>query len=317
MNKEKIIRSSEKYEAKSYELLATFLNRLVRGLFIFKSRKAEGAAAALTFYTIMSFCPLLLLTVFLYNNIVGNLDTSFQHVILAIKENIPHLAPWILKSIQNIVQTQIKNTGNFNWLSLVILFYGCFGFSNTVINGLHTLTKSEHKGGKIFEDFRSLFSSSLLAAFILCILTFTSGASLILSFVDNLLAKKIIMILMKYQIAPVILAISFFTCYYKWLTPIKVRTTDAFLGAVSFLMLLYMGKSFYWVYLSYMQKDFIANFGSFYTITEAVIWIYFIACSFFYGACVAYAHIHNRNSKILTSSDSTTDYLEELKKKAS
>ena len=85
-----------------------------------------------------------------------------------------------------------------------------------------------------------------------------------------------------------VIALTFFTFYYKWLTPIKVRFNDAFIASASFVMLFYLGKTFYWVYLKHFQVEMINNFGDFYTIVEAVIWIYFLACSFFFSATVAF-----------------------------
>ena len=63
------------------------------------------------------------------------------------------------------------------------------------------------------------------------------------------------------------------------------------------MSLFFVGKTFYWVYLKHFQTEMIKNFGDFYTIVEAVVWIYFLACSFFYSASVTYEPIGMRKPK--------------------
>ncbi|MEI8346928.1 MAG: hypothetical protein WCG27_05650 [Pseudomonadota bacterium] len=58
----------EKVEVHLYELFISWLNRLIRGFYIFKKRRGELIAGAITFYVLLSFGPLLLLLIAIYSH---------------------------------------------------------------------------------------------------------------------------------------------------------------------------------------------------------------------------------------------------------
>jgi membrane protein len=84
------------------------------------------------------------------------------------------------------------------------------------------------------------------------------------------------------------------TLYFKFITNKKIRYTDGLFGAVTTLVSVAVAKTFYWVYLHYMKAELVQSFGNFYTMIVAVLFIYFVMLSFFYGASVAYAPSYNR-----------------------
>jgi membrane protein len=73
---------------------------------------------------------------------------------------------------------------------------------------------------------------------------------------------------------------------------------DAILGAGVFVFLFMAGRSFYWVYLHYAEKDLAKSYGNFYTLIVAILWIYYLICSFFFSASVAYANQSLRKQKV-------------------
>lgn len=299
MSENKIIQHSEDLERKYQETLYVFGKRLLRSFFVFKKNKGEFAAATVTFYILMSFTPLLLVLISAYGHIVGDQMLASKQMFATLEKNFPHLAPWIFKSIQSIIKSQIVENGHFSMVGIGILIYGSLGFSTSLNYGLSQMAKVELKGGKIIEDIRAIFSAILCGLFGILFVYITAGIN-VDSIAGHSVVKTVYLWGLKKDLWQSIAAVAFLVLYFKSLTPIKIRLADAFKGAASFVLLFFIGKSFFWVYLKVLQEDVIANFGNFYTLVEAVLWIYFIACSFFYSATVAYEPIHLRQAKLET-----------------
>jgi uncharacterized BrkB/YihY/UPF0761 family membrane protein len=123
----------------------------------------------------MSFTPILLATVSIYGKIIGNNKIAYKHVMNALKENIPNLAPWIFKSIDKILTHQLDHEHGLNWFGLIILIYGCLGFSGSILDGLFSLANRKPKGGKFFDNLRSLLNGICLGTFALTFLAVTTG----------------------------------------------------------------------------------------------------------------------------------------------
>ncbi|MDA9189634.1 YihY/virulence factor BrkB family protein [bacterium] len=290
---DKLTSQTERLEERGNEFIYAFGKRLIRSFFCFKQRKGEFAAATVTFYTLMSFTPLLLMVLSIYSMIIGDQAVAFDQVFATLKGNFPNLAPWILKSIQKIVQVNITNQYHFSVGGALILLYGCIRFSSALNYGLHQMAKSEARGGKYIEALKSIFSISICALFLLGFIYLNSGLDLGPS-ENSSVMKKIFHWGHQKNLWQLIVGLCFFTFYYKFLTPIKVRVRDALMGSFSFAILFTAGKTFYWAYLKHFQAEMITNFGDFYTLVEAVIWIYYLACSFFFSATVVYDKVSQR-----------------------
>lgn len=286
---EKIYASGEEAEARGYETLTKFLARIVRGLFVFKTRKGEIVAASSTFFTLMSFLPLMLLSIGVYGWIVGDVELAHGHVMSLVRDNVPGLAPWILNSLDNIVVNHLAQAKGASFASIVILCYAMMGYSSSLLFGMNTLAAQPSRGGKLFEDMRAFFGAIAIAVFMFGFTLLNTELGFWENQSEGAWWGGTMIFLLKYNILQTTLALSFFSILYKSFIPGKIRNLDAGLGALSFVVLFLLGKSFYWVYLHHMKAEFSATFGNFETIVMAVTWIYFIQCSFFFGASVACA----------------------------
>ena len=291
-----LTQASEEIEKKGQAIVYNYATKLVRSFFNFKQRKGELSAAAATFFLLLSFTPLMLFVLFTYTYITGDRGESYLQVFDALKSNFPHIAPWILKSLKKIIKGHMDGGGNLSLGGLAILAYGCIGFASTLNYGLFKMAEKEPRGGKIFENVRSILSTILIGSFVLGLIYVSSGP-MNMTGQNMVWWKKAFQMGLKSSLWQSIATICFFTVYYKWLAPIRVRYVDAFYGAISFFLLFIGGKSFYWVYLKLAKKELIQNYGNFYTLTEAVLWIYFVHLAFFFSATVAYDHVEKRKLK--------------------
>lgn len=295
---EKMYASGEDAEARGYETLTKFLGRGVRGLFVFKTRKGEIVAASSTFFTLMSFLPLMLLSIGVYGWFVGDVELAHGHVMSLVRDNVPGLAPWILTSLDNIVVNHLAQAKGVSFASIAVLCYAMMGYSSSLLFGMNTLAAQPSRGGKLFEDMRAFFGAIAIAVFMCGFTLLNTDLGFWSSQSAGAWWGSTMIFLLRYNILQTSLALTFFSLFYKSFIPGKIRNFDAILGAVSFVALFLLGKSFYWVYLHHMKAEFAATFGNFETIVMAVTWIYFIQCSFFFGASVACAPMSLRTKKL-------------------
>lgn len=293
IDKRSIMDSSERYENAYYEFLRKTMDRLVQGFFIFKTRKAELLAGATTFYTLMTLSPLLLLVITMYGRAVGNLDEAYGHVMLGIKESVPHLAPWIYESLQKIIKAQLSKD-SLNWVNIGLLFYTGSGLSATLVFGMSNIADVQQRGGWLIETFKSLVSAAMVTAFIVITLALSFQADAVMALVKGIPFIESVMQYVSKGAVQVALFTGLFTLYFKYITPKKIRFSDAFFGAVTTISCFVAAKSFYWIYIHYMRAELQQSFGNFYTMIIAVLYIYFMICSFFYGASTAFAPTYSR-----------------------
>jgi uncharacterized BrkB/YihY/UPF0761 family membrane protein len=178
--------------AKGGDLVIKVLEQVVRGVYFFKGKKGDVLAAAVTFFVLMGFFPIMLLIISVYSKIVGDVDVAYGHVISGIKDGVPNLAPWIMTSIQKIVKTHMQDSAFLNWVNILVLGFVGLEFSSSLIFGINTLSDNKSKGG-IFDDIKSLFGGLFIGVYILILLFLTSGANLIIgNFTEGSIIQSIV-----------------------------------------------------------------------------------------------------------------------------
>jgi membrane protein len=310
IDKRKLLDSSENYEIFWYEMLKRFSARIVDGIFVFKTRKGELLAGSATFFTLLSLSPILLLVITLYGKAVGDVNKAYMDVMTGIKSNFPHLATWIYESLQTIIRSQLSRD-SLNWFNIVLLLYTGIGLSNTLVFGMNTLGDVKQRGGYLVEMLKSAVSAVFIMSFILMAMMLSFEQQTILNvFHNNAIMKTIL----SKSIVQTVMFIGLFSVYFRYITPLGIRNKDGLLGGCVTVGMIMAGKSFYWIYLHYMRTELQQSFGNFYTMIVAVLYIYFIMGSFFFGAAVAFAPAHMRGNKSLSATpqyDDEDEYEEE------
>lgn len=286
-----IYNACEEYESKYFEIIAKVTDKLLHGFFHFKKRKGELLAGSATFFAVLSFCPVILLFISLTGMAMGDMTQAKDFVLDIVNSNFPHLAPWILESIEKIVSNQLKGSGSTNMFNTFLLLYSCLGVITSMIFGLHFISKTEAKGGFVIEDFKSMGIGLVFTGFIFTLL-FISNKQLLFSVFHvqkGTSVHSVMELLFNGAMIPSIVSLAFFTAFYKWSMQVPVRTKDAAIGAGSFVACFIFGKSFHWVYMQVAKDALTQSYGNFETMIVAVLWIYFLMCAFFFGASVAHA----------------------------
>lgn len=285
-------------EFKGLDFCIKHLSKIVKSIYIFRARKGEIVAASVTFFALMGLLPMALLTISIYAEIIGDINQASNQMMGALKDSIPNLAPWIFSSIKSIIQTHLLKASFYNWINIALLIFVGLEFSHSLIFGINTIAAHEPKKGVLLEDLKSFAGGASIGLYIVLFLFLTSNSQIVWSYIDKASwAGNGMKILLKYNIFQCILSLLFFTLFYKFISPLKVKLGNAFEGAISFVTMFIIGKTFYWVYLHYMESDLSENFGNFYTMIVAIIWIYYLLCAFFFGACICFSENDNFKSE--------------------
>lgn len=287
-DKPSIEKLGEGFEVKTHKFVRRVVNRLLDGLFLFKKRKGEMVAGSATFYCLLSFGPVLLLLISLAGSFIGEPMEAKAYVLSTIEGNFPGLAKWIVESISKIIDGQLKNPG-FNFVNTGLLLYACLGVISSLMFGLNTIAKKQSRGGFLVEDMKSMGIGIIVSSFIISLMVL-SNKTLMMGWLktDSSTMNSVSEWVIGGNILPALLSLGFFTAFYKMAAPIEVRWRDSLTGASAFVGCFMMGKSFYWIYLLYSKEAMTQSYGNFYTLIIAVLWVYFLNCSFFYGAAVSY-----------------------------
>jgi membrane protein len=284
----KILEIGKNYESYSYRFTTAVVARLLNGFFLFKKRKGEILAGATTFFAVLSLVPSLLLFITILGYITGDVAQSKAIVLETLNSNIPHLAPWILKSISSIVEGQLNSSTSANLLNIAFLGYSLIGLVSAFMYGIRSIAKVEAKGGFLIEDLKSFSIGSCMTLFMggLLIISNKTLFKMIFFSKDEKL-PEMTSFLFNYQVVPVILSLGFITLFFRFSSGKKISYSNSFLGACAFVGCFILGKSGYWIYLQASENELAKNYGNFSTIVMAAVWIYYLVCSFFYGASIS------------------------------
>ncbi len=275
----------DKIERDFLEFCKAFVMRFIAAIFLFKKRKGEVVAGATTFFTILSFGPAVLILISIIGAYLNDNDVAKNHIISMIFSNFPQVDSSILKGIKGIVEEQLRSQ-SIDFHQLALWFFACLGISTSFIFGINTLSKVDIDGGMIQDDLKSAVFGIVLALFFLSV-SFIMEKEIIVGLLSNITSYATGL----YQFIELCLipfTIITFALVYKLSTQIKVTYKDALCGAAVFVLCFFVGKSTYWVYLRYFQEDLMNDYGSFYNLLVAMIWVYYIICSFYLGACYTY-----------------------------
>lgn len=230
--------------------------------------KNHGAviSASSTFFAILSSLPLLIMLVSIVGFMMGDYRVAQAEVIDYVKLAFPNVSPWFFATIKNIIASNIGPTQEWSWLNFVVLVWAASGFINSIFYGIQILSQTQSR--------RSWFIplKSML------VLLFTVIAAFLMIFLNNNLLFWMIILL-------------YFTILYYFIIGSGIDFKDAFLGAFTFVLFFFISKLFFSFYIIYGRQTMIRNFGDFYAMVVAVLWVYFIMIAFFLSASVSMAKV--------------------------
>ncbi len=256
-------------------------------------------AAALAYYATFSLAPLALVAIWIAGLIFGS-ATAQGYLIDLIGQNFGADSATFVQGVLNSVY-HYSSSPLFGFIALIGLAFGATGLFFGLQDALNTIWSVPPAPPRnwwrsilgIFQD-RMLSFAMVLASG--GILTVSLAISTVLTALDPLLKQvrpqsAVLLNVVDLTVLFVIVT-ALFAVIYRLLPEARVSWRDVWVGALSASVLFTVGKFALSLYLTYSNVRTV--FGAASSFVVALIWIYYSAQIFLYGAevCRAYADQH-------------------------
>lgn len=261
--------------------------------------KGSRLAAALAYYTILSLSPILIIIVGVIGIFLGE-----KAAIGTLSYNLTNfMGIQTARTIESIIQKSNSpaSNGPAAIVGLLLLIVGAIGVLSQLKDALDTIWNiPPHKGDIPFlHATKNKLGSMIFTFFVGIILVIAVLLSTIISgiarFLDELGYSTYGNIEIVNVITTILILTGLFTLIYKLLPSIRIAWSDVFLGAFLTSILFTVGRLAIGTYLS------ITSFGSVYgaasSLVILLVWIYYSAQIFLYGAEITKVYTHRFGSK--------------------
>ena len=286
------------------------LMNLYRGAILFYNKKGTTLASSASFYALITVVPFALLMVRGIGYFLGNLDKTQKYIFLIGSQFFPEVAPQLLTNLQVLIKGPLFAGTNFTVLNFFFLSVSTITFLNSIWMGIYFITddKSILSLWRILKGFVIIGMTFLMLALIfilppiiIAVIKFFQGNPITHFFYANFdFLRPVMDFVLKvnlkksYWLNSNILHITILIVYFTELFSWKIRVPEAFVAAIAFSCSVFLGKSIFWVYIYYVRTSLMRNYGDLYTTVMGVIWIFYLMCFFFYGACICHVYKERR-----------------------
>jgi len=261
--------------------------------------KASRLAASLSYYTIFSIAPLLIIVIAIAGAVFGE-DAARG----AIEAQLHGL----LGEGATVVQTAIKSASQprqgtiASLISVGLLFFGATGVFTELQDSLNTIWEVQPKPGRavktiVRQRFLS-FAMVLGIGFLLLVsLVISTALTATVSYFSNTLPSVDIL----WQFVNFILAFaittSLFGLIFKVLPDVKITWSDVWIGAAITSILFSFGRFLLGQYLA--RTSFSSTYGAAGSIVAILVWVYYAAQILFFGAEFTQVYARKYGSQIV------------------
>ncbi len=293
--------------------------KVIYGLFIkafkvFHQKRGTTLASSSTFYLLITIVPSLLLLIRGVGFFLGNLAQTQKYLFIIGSKFFPEVAPELLMKLQQMIRGPLFADTKFTVINFFILGISAITFLNSIWSGLYIITEDKLaiSWSRIFKGF-VIIGITIIAVMLLFIMP------PIIIFVLKLLKNNFMMDFL-YQTFDILrpflkwiktvdvrktywlrssflhssLVFIYFTILYQWLFNWKLLWKEAILGAFTFALSVFIGKDLFWIYIYSVKKGMMSSYGELYSSILGLVWIFFLMCFFFYGACVCHVALRER-----------------------
>ena len=273
---------------------------LVKSYNHFDDMNGFKLSAALSYYTVFSVAPLLIVIISLAAIFFGR---------EAVEGRVYHQISGLVGSdtalqIQTIIRnTQTSNHGKLGGLiGSIILIIGASGVFSEMQSSLNYLWSipAPKKKAFLFAIFRKLISFSLLigVAFLLMVsLTVNALLELLSDRLKGLFSDSLFNVFYIVNLSLIILVIScLFMLIFKILPNSSISWKHAFVGALATSLLFLFGKFIIGFYLGHSKIG--ATYGATASIVILMLWIYYSSIILYFGACFTSVYAESRGQPI-------------------
>jgi membrane protein len=248
-------------------------------------------AAALSYYTVFSLSPLLIIVVGIFGTIWGNQNVRTE----LMDEFTRLLGPEGSKFIDIIITNIHLSQGGIiaNIISPVILLLGAVGVFLEMKESLNMIWGVEPKPDT---GLWGLVKNRIHLLPMVLILGFLFIVSLLMNTVISLIMRKVNFILPEYlnaldigyNITQFIITAIFFMLIFKYLPDVVISWKSSIRGALVTTVLFTIGKLLIGLYIG--NSTFSSTYGAAASVVVLLIWIYYSGIMIFFGAEFMYLY---------------------------
>ncbi len=263
--------------------------------------KAPRLAAALSYYTVFSLAPLLVLVIAITSFIIGN-NVDIRNEIMR------HLHGLVGPQGAEIVSTLIERNSQpgsgilATIIGIVTLLLGATGVFGQLQDALNTIWEVKPKAGRgilgMLKDRFLSFTMVLGTSFLLLVSLVISTALAFLNqfFTDWLgglgVLAQMINIIVSIGVVTVIFAMIF-----KFLPDVKIRWADVWIGSLFTAVLFTIGRILLSIYLGNSATT--SAYGAAGSLVVLLLWVYYSSQILFFGAEFTQVYARMYGSRIL------------------
>ena len=287
---------------------------LYKGALLFHEKKGTTLASSSTFYALITVIPFLLLTVSGLGYFLGNINRVQKYLFVLGGRFFPEVAPQFLLTLQNMIKGPLFAGTQFTVLNFFVLAVSTITFLNSIWMGIYFITedKSILSIWRILKGFVIIGITLvmvmlifMLPPVIIYVVKFIQTNIITQFFYENFdFLRPVLTFIKKINLRRsywlnssflhITIMIAYFTVLYRWLFSWKIQLKEAFIAALAFSTSVFIGKSLFWIYIYYVRGSLMRNYGDLYTSVIGVIWLFYLMCFFFYGACVCHVYRQRR-----------------------
>jgi membrane protein len=264
--------------------------------------KASRLAAALSYYTIFSLAPLVILSIAIVGLVYGQAAVEGRL--------FDRIAGIVGAEAAEMIQTMIANVSQptegviATLIGFGILLWGATSLFGQLKDALNTIWNVRLKPGggmSVFIRTRLLsFLMVLLIGFILLLTIVSSTALSVVSrfFGDLLPMANIIWYLVEFLVTLALLTL-LFAIIFKVLPDVEIEWSEVWVGASATAVLFNIGRILIGIYMG--MASVASPFGAAGSLVVLLLWIYYSAQIFFFGAEFTKVYARQRGARVMPS----------------
>lgn len=270
--------------------------------------QAPRLAAALSYYTIFSLAPLLLIVIAVAGLVFGS-DEARDAILTQAKSLVGETGA---AAVGQVLQNASKPaSGIFSAiLGFILLLFGATGVVGQLQDALNTVWEVESKPGswikKLINDRILSLGMILGIGFLLLVSLVISAAVSGLSQVWG--ASTTFLLEGAHFLVSVGVITVLFAMIFKFLPDVKVLWRNVWVGAFVTALLFTLGKTLMGIYLA--QSSIASSYGAAGSVVILLLWVYYSSCILFLGAEFTQVYTQYRGGKMQTKQPSLDKDLE-------
>lgn len=262
--------------------------------------KASRLAAALSYYTIFSIAPLLIIVIAIAGAVFG--EAAAQGAIFQQLRGLigPEGAKVIETAIENASQPKAGTIASI--ISIGVLILGATGLFNELQDSLNTIWEVQQKPGRAVKNMvrqRFVSFAMVLAIGFLLLVSLVISAVLtgLVNYFSNIVpGADFVWQIINFALGFVITTI-LFGLIFKVLPDVKITWNDVLIGAAITALLFSFGRYLLGQYLG--NGSFGSTYGAAGSVVVILAWVYYAAQILFFGAEFTQVYARRYGSRIV------------------